>query len=274
MEEPEPNQTLKNLREMPYDEWEATYTAHAMGKRSDLIPFPSESIQRITNNASGEDTARDALEILSEVMGIVSRTSGLPKDARVLDFGCGWGRMTRLLLRDFAPECIFGVDVDARLIDSANDLIPGISHRVFTSMEALPFDNDQFDLVFANSVFSHLSEASHRFHLREIVRVLKCGGTAVISVLDEQSVGRFYDEPGTREWIMGLLGPESELRQILASQGFHWKSTDRWHEYGIAVTDERWISETWSALGLEPFVRVRGQHKRSQLLIGASTTKA
>ncbi len=163
-------------RNLSREDWEALYLAHARGDRSDLIPFPDEPTQRLTNSAAGEDTARDAIEILDKILRLAREETPLGARSRVLDFGCGWGRLTRLLLRDIDADGIFGVDVDQRLIQSANTLLPYIDHRTIESMQPLPFEDASFDLVFANSVFSHLSRASHEYAVSEIARVLVPGG--------------------------------------------------------------------------------------------------
>jgi SAM-dependent methyltransferase len=156
-------------------DWEQVYLAHASGKRSDLIPFPDENIQRLTNSAAGEDSARDGIQILRQLLLMAQEIRPLPRTSRVLDYGCGWGRLTRLLPYCIDIENIVGIDVDERLISSANELLPFLDHRLIESMTPLPFDDHSFDLVFANSVFSHLSLPSHRYAMGEIARVLKLG---------------------------------------------------------------------------------------------------
>ena len=42
----------------------------------------------------------------------------------VLDFGCGWGRITRFFLKDLPPECIVGVDVSHKRLHFVNSIFP------------------------------------------------------------------------------------------------------------------------------------------------------
>lgn len=264
----------KATRSMSRADWEACYLAHARGEARNLIPFPDISIQQITNSASGEDTARDAIRIVADMLDLARQKRSFDGESRVLDFGCGWGRLTRLLLYEFDPACVFGTDVDDGLVASANALVPGAMHRPMTSMQPLPYATHSFDLVLANSVFSHLSETSHRFHVAEIARILKPDGVAVLSTLDATAVERFFAEDDRRRWIEGILGPEKELHAALKDQGFFWGSTGRWHEYGIAVITELWLRNTWPALGLQPYAHERGSHQRSQALNAATVVTA
>jgi len=250
-------------------DWDATYLAHARGERKDLIPFPDEATQRLTNSAWGEDTARDALQIRNSVFALAEQKLTLDPSLRVLDYGCGWGRLTRLLLREIDCRNICGVDVDARLVESANALLPVIDHRLIHSMQPLPLEDRRFDLAFANSVFSHLSRASHEHTIAELARVLKPGGVAVLSLLDVTATERLYAAEDTRAWVENILGSRELLRQRLETDGFHWGDTGRWHEYGLAVVDNAWVEETWPHHGLVPFACARGDHQRAQLFVAA-----
>lgn len=253
-------------------DWEQIYLAHARGDRRDLIPFPDENIQRLTNNAAGEDTARDGIQILRQLLLMAKEVRPFARTSRVLDYGCGWGRLTRLLPYCIDIDNIVGVDVDERLISSANELLPFLDHQLIGSMTPLPFDDHSFDLVFANSVFSHLSLSSHQYAMGEIARVLTAEGVVVASVLDTESTHRFYSNPRQRSWITGVLGDADALASTLASSGFAWGSTQRWEDYGLAVVTEDWLQHNWGQLGLKPMLSQRGEHARAQLFYAAQRT--
>ena len=73
------------------DQWKDLYLAHAREERSDILPFPSEEIQVITNSQKGEITARGAISILDTVMTCINEVLPPTKEMRILDYGCGWG---------------------------------------------------------------------------------------------------------------------------------------------------------------------------------------
>jgi SAM-dependent methyltransferase len=62
----------------------------------------------------------------------------------------------------------------------------------------LPYDDASFDLVYAFSVITHLSEALQREWLREIRRVLKPGGLFLFSTLGEYYASRNRLTPAER----------------------------------------------------------------------------
>jgi SAM-dependent methyltransferase len=95
----------------------------------------------------------------------------------VLDIGCGAGAFLRLVAARGGRA--FGLDASEALLKLARQRVPDADLRL-GEMEALPYDNDTFDLVtgfnsffFANDIVAALREAG---------RVAKPGGRVVIQV--------------------------------------------------------------------------------------------
>ena len=95
---------VKDIKEMIADltesQWKDLYLDHARGLRSDIVPFPNEDIQVITNGRKGEITGQGAIAILDCVISCINEiysTPSITKNLDILDYGCGWGRITRLL---------------------------------------------------------------------------------------------------------------------------------------------------------------------------------
>ena len=60
----------------------------------DLPELPAEEIQKLPSNTSGVQ----AMEQGTAFYRILSSQVELKPDMRILDYGCGWGRMSRFLL--------------------------------------------------------------------------------------------------------------------------------------------------------------------------------
>lgn len=252
----------KKVLSLSKQEWEKIYIQHATEEQNDIVPFPSDEIQQITNSKKGEITAKGAISILDCVFSCLSDV-GVMEDSKnktILDFGCGWGRMTRFLPYWFKTENIIGVDVDSRLINSANELLPSFNHILIESMKPLPFKNESVDIIFANSVFSHLSQKSAMYTLKELSRVLSRNGVMVISVLEKNELDKFYDNNEKQQkWISGILGEKEHALSVLKKEGFLWGKTGKWNEYGIAIMEEEWISKAFKEVG----VSFKGSKKRT-----------
>jgi SAM-dependent methyltransferase len=115
----------------------------------------------------------------------------------VLDFGCGAGRVLRTFLPNPNTD-LHGCDIDRTSIEwLADNLSPPLS--VFVNREDPPLDRpgETFDLVYAVSVFTHITDAWAAW-LRELHRVLRPGGllaaTFLGSGITEQLIGESWDD--------------------------------------------------------------------------------
>lgn len=147
----------------------------------------------------------------------------LPPDRplRHLDVSAGWGDLIRKLHaerpRILSEACDYPIAPE----------LEGIPVKeVNLHKEALPYDDDRFDLVTCTEVFEHLE--NHRPVLREIFRILKPGGIAAISmpnILSFRSRLKFLAR-GTYEYFDPLptardLGSHSWMRHINPVTFYH-----------------------------------------------------
>ena len=98
-------------------------------------------------------------------------------EARVLDLGCGIGRMTAGLVGRFAE--VVGVDVSPEMIDEARRLhgaAPGLRFETNSGADLADFADASFDLVFSYSVLPHLPPDVVHAYFHEVNRVLRPGG--------------------------------------------------------------------------------------------------
>ncbi|HEY1286381.1 MAG TPA: class I SAM-dependent methyltransferase [Solirubrobacterales bacterium] len=102
---------------------------------------------------------------------------GVEAGATVLDIGCGSGVFLRLAADRGARA--FGVDASAALLELARKRVPEADLRL-GEMEALPFDDDRFDLVTGFNSFFFATDMVTA--LREAGRVAKSGAAVVIQV--------------------------------------------------------------------------------------------
>lgn len=152
---------------------------------------------------------------------IVQRTLGLslsfaPSPKRVLDVGCGTGRLLRELGR-LAPavEELRGVDAAPTMVAVAAEASsddPRVQvQQAFA--EQLPFENARFDLVVSSTSFDHWRDQSRG--LRECARVLEPGGRLVLC--DLLSPLLIFTLPfGHR----GRARTPARARRLLAAAGF------------------------------------------------------
>jgi SAM-dependent methyltransferase len=133
--------------------------------------------------------------------------------ARVLDAGCGAGHST-LLLEQFHPRRIVGIDVSPAMVDLAQEGkrdAGSAADFAVADVELFPFPAGSFELVFSSGVTHYLE--SLRPFADECARVLVPGGQLLLSIIHpvysaqyplRHEDGRF---PTDDEWIVRYLDP-------------------------------------------------------------------
>jgi SAM-dependent methyltransferase len=145
-----------------------------------LPGFPPDTYQRESVGSAGKQTLKEAYDFYCEIKRSAERLGlKLNADSRILDFGCGWGRIIRFFLKDVRAENLFGVDVDPLMIDYCRQLVGYGNYSVVNSQPPTEFANESLDVIYAYSVFSHLSEPVHIKWVEEFSRILKPGGLLV-----------------------------------------------------------------------------------------------
>ncbi len=105
------------------------------------------------------------------------------KPKQILDAGCGTGYCSRILNKRFSKAKTTGVDLAPGMIEYAkkqNSLFNKVDYQV-ADLEQLPFETNQFDLVFSNLTLQWLIASENVY--QELNRVLKPGGLLIFSSL-------------------------------------------------------------------------------------------
>lgn len=149
-----------------------------------LLPtMPEAALQEMWNGRSGLALATQSKAFYAKLRDRFQANGAEPlATASVLDFGCGWGRLTRYLARDVAPGQLYGCDPAQGILDVCrSSRVPATLARSDFRPRDLPFDR-RFDLVFAFSVFTHLSEAEHERCLQVLHAALQPRGLLIVTI--------------------------------------------------------------------------------------------
>ena len=158
---------------------------------------------------------------------------------RVLDFGCGAGRILRHLREARLAAC----DIDAPSVEWVRENIRDVDAFLVTEEPGIPRPDGAYDLVIAASVFTHIG-ATWLAWLQEIRRVLAADGLLFATFLGSGMEAEF----GTSDGMTVVLdhGPDkggpvvthsSEwIRRHWAGAGFEVMAL---RESGFAVPQDR-----------------------------------
>jgi SAM-dependent methyltransferase len=135
------------------------------------------------------------------------------RDKEVLDCGCGTGH-SLAFISSATPEAHYvGIDVDDGAIAHARTKYPWLDFHVMDGT-ALSFESSSFDVVLSFEVLEHLYEDEQRRYVSEMHRVLKPGGTLVLSTPNKDvfslgnqlSLNLFHVRELTLDQLLDLLG--------------------------------------------------------------------
>jgi ubiquinone/menaquinone biosynthesis C-methylase UbiE len=118
-------------------------------------------------------------DVAASVAWLTEQGAG-PRWDRVLDFGCGAGRLSQALA-EHADEVV-GVDVSPPMLEVARKLdATGRCTFVLNERQDLTqFEDSSFDLVYSELVLQHLPATAIDAYLTEFLRVLRPGGVALL----------------------------------------------------------------------------------------------
>jgi len=116
--------------------------------------------------------------------------SDFKKNGKIIDIGCGTGEMLQVLKKH--KFLTYGLDYSFKMLheiskETVNQQLPLIN----CDIENLPFRDESFDGEICAGVIEYLNE--NQKALREISRILKPGGLAIISLSNRLSPARLFE---------------------------------------------------------------------------------
>jgi SAM-dependent methyltransferase len=147
-------------------------------------PLPPAETQRMFVGSDGLAAFREVAYFWNRVRTVLS-ASGTPinSETKILDFGVGWGRLYRYLLREISTANLTGVDVDGKAIAICSQAMPYGTFLQVPPSPPYPFRRGEFDLIVLYSIFSHLSESLFRSIIADFGRIVKPGGSVAFTSL-------------------------------------------------------------------------------------------
>jgi len=156
---------------------------------SKILPkMASDQVQRDWTGNAGIPLLKQTLNFVRSLSYNYNRLTGRPLDeAKILDYGCGYGRIARLMYAFVREDSFYGLDPWERSIEICQ--ADGLTQNFLQSdylPDSLPVGDVKFDLVYAFSVFTHLSERATLAALGAIRKCIKPDGVLTITIRPEE----------------------------------------------------------------------------------------
>jgi len=151
------------------------------GLAPDGLPVPTPHLAALVGSSRAEaflESGRDIAQCIREVLAL----HGMKPErfTRLLDFGCGCGRVLRNW-RSLPHTEVHGCDYNPELVRWCEENLRFARFRVNAIRPPLDFPNGHFDFVYSFSVFTHLPEDLQQPWIDELRRVLRGGGYLLIT---------------------------------------------------------------------------------------------
>ncbi|HTL56612.1 MAG TPA: class I SAM-dependent methyltransferase [Candidatus Limnocylindrales bacterium] len=181
-------QALKVLRTLGIDDFGFVFMSMPnpqFPKLSRLLPrMAAETVQLSWTGSSGVTLLRQTCSFVRALTYNYAKWTLKPLDgASILDFGCGYGRIARLMYYFTDPSRLVGVDPwDRSIAICREDRLAGEFAQSSYLPTSLPVGDRKFDLIYAFSVFTHLSERATNMCLSVLAKYLQPDGLLVITI--------------------------------------------------------------------------------------------
>ncbi|MDM0077390.1 class I SAM-dependent methyltransferase [Variovorax sp. J2P1-59] len=152
--------------------------------RRHLPRMASDEIQRNWTGTSGYHLLQQSCAFVRSIENNYRNFSGRSlQDATILDYGCGWGRLMRLMYKYTDPSNLYGCDPWDRSIEICRE--SGVAGHLAVSdylPSTLPFGDLKFDLIYAFSVFTHLSERAAATAMSACRKAISSDGIMALTI--------------------------------------------------------------------------------------------
>jgi SAM-dependent methyltransferase len=223
--------------------------------QASLLPLPpDELIDRVVSGFSNEDpeahralfleTGQRSLRDLEDALAAVGDT--LAAHERILEFGCGCGRIMRWMEELASKSTLVGTDIDERAVEWASGNLPFARFDVNAGLPPTGYSEGEFDLVLNHSVFTHLDAHYQDQWLAELQRITSPGALLVLTVHGEHAFWSSEqqlpaDSRERREWR-----PQLERDGLLYIAADHYVGGAFPDFYHTAFHAPWYVFEHWS----------------------------
>lgn len=207
---------------------------------SRLLPaMAPEDVQLGWNGRSGPDLRNHSIDFCHILAQRFQQICNRPLDhVRVLDFGCGWGRLLRMFYWYTDPQLCCGVDAMPQAIDRCRT--DGVLGRLVQSnyiAEDLDVGDRRYDLIVAYSVFTHTPLRVAQVALATLHRKLRPTGMLAITVRSAE----FWERNGLEQ------SRAATLVAAHRSEGFAYMPLGVTAPNGEDIYGETSMSPAWLA---------------------------
>jgi SAM-dependent methyltransferase len=186
-------------------------------------------------------TGASGLECVRHALAVADR-AGPPR--RILDFGCGHGRVLRFLKAAFPQAALTACDVDGSAIRFCADVLG--AEPVLSNPELSVDLKGEFDLIWSGSFFTHVDADAWRRALLLLRPCLGDSGVLVFSAAGEWPAEKL--RTGVTDYGLDPEGIAAALTKYERA-GFGYADYPDVSGYGISLATPSWVTDAVASAG-------------------------
>lgn len=143
--------------------------------------YPPHLMDRVVATRSADFFWSMAFRAFREFWKGVCRHKEPGEIKRMLDWGCGCGRLIPFFQQLTGIPEVYGCDIDSEPIEWCTENLPEADFKVIPPYPPTDYPDNSFDLVIGFSVFTHLTREIQHDWLKEMKRVIAPGGLLLVT---------------------------------------------------------------------------------------------
>ena len=203
---------------------------------------------------------------MAALVEVAARDLGLSAP-HILELPCGYGRVTRHLVKLFPAERILACDIMVPAVEFVATKFGVKGHPAEIPVNELTgIATDNFDIAVMGSLITHLSAVNSHTLLQHFSRVVRPGGIAIVTTHgirsrqllgdnDIYEIGEQARQYLIQQYDSGRFG----FVNYLPDHSFEAKTVDYIGDsYGISLIPDQWMTEISQTLGLNIIKKIVG----------------
>ncbi len=261
------------LGEFKFYEWALSLgTLRDPVLRSLAPPLPNEALRRITADEAPESFLWTGLVDVEALLSLFARNGAERHRTepttrpRLLDFGCGCGRLLRFLVGHADLFELHGADVNPEHIAWCRAFLAPVAFTNNASRPPLSYRDAFFDCIWSLSVFTHLGESQAAAWRAELARVLAPGGILIATVHGPTALTRIASEPDLAARFRFDAQRLQAVQRSTAAEGFAFvpyeddvvAAARAGEAYGVSFTSAEHLARRWADARFELVAHLPG----------------
>ena len=116
----------------------------------------------------------------------------IPKKARVLDIGCGYGLLTNLIAINSEKREVSGIDLSNKRISIAKKSVGNRNNINFELKNCSEINLKNYDVVIMSDFLHHINYEKQEKLIKDIYKDLNKGGLLIIQDVDKKTSIKYY----------------------------------------------------------------------------------